>query len=329
MSPFVMIEVTLDGGVRMCGCGAWMPTVVGNLKEHTLTDILASPAAQKIRQSIIDGTYEYCNEKLCGVIASNGLNSVDTVPPNVKALLQHADRFEMPHHISFQGDRTCNLSCPSCRTGIVKTPDQAKQSQAEIGKLIANNLFSTPSDQRMVVEVSGTGELFASELLMTFVNSIDRQKFPNCKLHVGTNGLLCPDRWNRIENNESFVEKVTVSIDASQAATYEAIRRGGYWPDLLKAMKFLQSKKHQLGLKLHTRMIVQQQNYKEMRSFYDLCQTFDVDTVEYSRITNWSTWSLAEFVRHDVFQPSHSEFNLAQQELDSVRPLPGTWFSGL
>ena len=61
LSPFVMIEVGLNGDVRMCGCGSWMPAVVGNLTESTLTEILSSELAQKIRQSIIDGTYHYCN----------------------------------------------------------------------------------------------------------------------------------------------------------------------------------------------------------------------------------------------------------------------------
>lgn len=329
LSPFVMIEVTLDGSVRMCGCAAWLPTVVGNLKENTLTSILASAKAQEIRQSIIDGTFRYCNEKLCGVIASNALNDLDNVPLNVKSLLDDASKFDMPHHISFQGDRTCNLSCPSCRTGIIKTSEEQREQQAQIGKLISKNLFSEPTDQRIVLEVSGTGELFASDLLMSFVNSVDKIKFPNFKLHIGTNGLLCPERWHRILNIESFVEKITVSIDAAQQTTYERLRRGGRWDDILDAMRFLQDKKHSLGIKLHTRMIVQQQNYKEIKEFYDLCQTFDVDVVEYSRITNWGTWTSHEFKSHDVFNQSHPEFALAQNTINSVKHLPSTWFGGL
>ena len=329
LSPFVMIEVTLDGSVRMCGCGAWLPTVVGNLKENTLASILASDTAREIRQSIIDGTFQYCNEKLCGVIANDGLNDLSTVPPNVKKLLNNAAQFEMPHHISFQGDRTCNLSCPSCRTGIIKTPDEKKEQQAQIGKIISANLFSQASDQRIVLETSGTGELFASELLISFVNGIEKTKFPNFKLHIDTNGLLCPERWHKILDLDNFVEKITVSIDAAYGPTYEQIRRGGHWNDILDAMKFLQNKKHSLGIELHTRMIVQQQNYKEIKDFYNLCQTFDVDVVEYSRLTNWRTWSTSEFQRHDVFIPTHPEFNQAKLAIDSVKSLPGTWFAGL
>lgn len=325
----MMIEVDLDGNVRMCGCAGWLPTVIGNLKENTLVSMLSSDTAREIRQSMIDGTFQYCNENLCGVMASNGLNDLSTVPPNVKKLLSDATQFEMPHHISFQGDRTCNLSCPSCRLGIIKTPDEKKEQQAQIGKLISANLFSQASDQRIVLETSGTGELFASELLMSFVNGIEKTKFPNFKLHIGTNGLLCPERWHKISGLDEFVEKITVSIDAAHGPTYEQLRRGGHWNNILDAMKFLQNKKQSLGFKLHTRMIVQQQNYKEIKDFYELCQTFDVDVVEYSRLTNWGTWLPSEFQRHDVFNPVHPEFNQAKLAIDSVKSLPGTWFAGL
>jgi len=329
LTPFVMIEVTLNGDVRMCGCGAWMPTTIGNLTKTTLQNMLTSELAQKIRQSIIDGSYVYCNEKLCGVITNNGLNSIDTVPLNIKSLFNDASTFEMPHHISFQGDETCNLSCPSCRTHIKKTPLEQQQEQHRVGKIVSNNLFSKATDQKIKLEVSGTGEVFASPMLMNFVNSIDRSKFPNLELAIGTNGLMCEQNWHRLGNMQASVKKITVSIDASQAATYEKIRRGGKWEQLLQAMKFLQNKKHLQGIALHTRMIVQQQNYSEIESFYQLCQQFDVDLVEYSRVTNWGTWSQKEFQFHDVFNPGHPEFETAQLEIAKVKQLSRTWFAGL
>jgi MoaA/NifB/PqqE/SkfB family radical SAM enzyme len=306
-----------------------MPSTIGNLTRTTLKEMLSSDLAQKIRQSIIDGSYVYCNEKLCGVITNHALNSIDTVPPNITALLGDASKFEMPHHISFQGDETCNLSCPSCRTSVKKTPPEKLQEQQHIGKLISENLFSEPTDQRIKLELSGTGEVFASPLLLNFINSIDPSNFPNLELDIGTNGLLCQQNWHRLGLMQSSVKKVTVSIDASQASTYEKLRRGGQWKNLLESMNFLQNKKHSQGMALHTRMIVQQQNYPEIESFYQMCQQFDVDIVEYSRVTNWGTWSQKEFQFHDVVNPAHAEYKIAQAEIDKVKKLSGTWFAGL
>ena len=53
------------------------------------------------------------------------------MPPNIKLLFDDVSKFEMPHHISFQGDETCNLSCPSCRTRIKKTPPEQQQAQRQ------------------------------------------------------------------------------------------------------------------------------------------------------------------------------------------------------
>jgi MoaA/NifB/PqqE/SkfB family radical SAM enzyme len=329
LSPFVMIEVTIEGDVRMCGCGGWMPTTIGNLKETTLKEMLHSDLAQKIRQSIIDGSYVYCNEKLCGVIANNSLNTINTVPANIRELFDDPAKFEMPHHISFQGDETCNLSCPSCRTKIIKTPKEQQAEQLRIGEIVSNNLFHQASDKKIKLECSGTGEVFASPMLMNFINSIDCSKFPNLELDIGTNGLMCEQNWHRLGDKHRAIKKITVSIDASQAGTYEKLRRGGKWPKILEAMKFLQSKKHELGFALHTRIIVQQQNYTQMESFYNLCQTFDVDTVEYSRVTNWGTWNFLEFNSQDVLNPVHPEYELAQAELARVKKLSGTWFAGM
>ncbi len=329
MSPWVMIEVTLTGDVRMCGCGSWMPSTIGNLRHQTLESMLSSSLAVEIRQSIVDGTYHYCNEKLCGVITNESLNTIDNIPPKVKSLFDDTTQFVFPHHISFQGDRTCNLSCPSCRHQVIKTPDHLLDSQREIGKLVAKNLFSVPSSEKIVLELSGTGEFFASELLMSFVTVIDRTQYPHLKFHIGTNGLLAESRWHKIAKLESAIEKITVSIDAANALTYEKLRRGGKWENLLSAMKFLQNKKHHKGLILHTRMIVQRDNYQEMADFYDFCKSFDVDVVEYSRITNWGTFTPKEFADIDVFDTCHSQHQQAKAALGKVRKLSDTWLGGL
>ncbi len=284
--------------------------------------MLKSNLALNIRKSIIDGSYTFCNEKLCGVIANNSLNTIDTVPPNIEALFDDPAKFEMPHHISFQGDATCNLSCPSCRTTIIKTPKEQQAEQLQIGQLVSSNLFSEPSDNKIKLETSGTGEVFASEMIMSFINHIDLAKFPKFELDIGTNGLMCEKNWHRLGDKHKAISKITVSIDASQADTYEKLRRGGKWPKILESMRFLQEQKHKYNFALHTRLIVQQQNYTQMKSFYDLCQTWDVNTVEYSRVTNWGTWTFMEYNFHDVFNTQHPEHTQAKIELAKVNNYP-------
>ena len=325
LSPFVEIEVTTSGRVRMCGCKAWMPRTVGDLTTHSLEEILASEWAQRIRQSIIDGTYQYCNENTCGILQNNRLNEYDTVPSDVKPLLADASRFNLPHWITIQGDNTCNLSCPSCRTQVIKpSPDQVAQRE-RLGRIIVDNLLPKASDQKFVIHVSTSGEVFASDLLLNLLSGIDLDRLPNFELCLQTNALLATKKWHRIQHLERALNFVMVSIDAATAQTYETVRRGGTWQQLVTSMEFLAEKKQQFGFELRTRMVVQNQNFQEILQFYEFSQGFDVDRVEYSQLTDWNTWSKEEFRKHNVLDPAHINYQQATRELEKVRNLPGVW----
>lgn len=329
LSPFVMIEVELNGGVRLCGCSSWMPTTIGNLTVNTLEEILSSPLAKKIRQSIIDGTYQYCNEQYCGIIANDELNTIDTLPDNVKHMITDSNLFEMPHWISIQGDDVCNLSCPSCRTGVIKPDPGQIRKREQLGKTITENLFSQPTDKKILVHISGTGEVFASPLLMNLLSTINLNHLPNFQLCIQSNGLMAKKNWHRISHLESTIQHVIISIDAATAETYQVVRRGGTWKQLTSAMKFLQNKKHELGFDFRTRMVVQNRNYQEIQQFYDFCKSYDVDRIEYSKITDWSTWPAREFKEHNVFDPSHPNHAVVKQNIHAVQKLPGVWCQGI
>jgi hypothetical protein len=75
-------------------------------------------------------------------------------------------------------------------------------------------------------------------------------------------------------------------------------------------------------------MVVQQQNYKQMKSFYDMSVNYDADQIDYCRISDWSTYSPGEFVTHDVFDPAHPEYQSALQCQQQVADLPRAWFAG-
>jgi wyosine [tRNA(Phe)-imidazoG37] synthetase (radical SAM superfamily) len=124
------------------------------------------------------------------------------------------------------------------------------------------------------------------------------------------------------------VNKVTITFDAAQAKTYEVLRRGGTWPELLDSLEFLSAKKKENGMALHTRMVVQQKNYKEILEFYNLSKRYGADCVEYTRLTDWHTWSQKEFMENDVFDTKHPEHNNAIGQLQLVKTYSNVWLSG-
>jgi molybdenum cofactor biosynthesis enzyme MoaA len=328
ITPFILISIAESGQVYLCGCTWWMSQPVGNILQSTLDEILSSDTAKNIRQSIIDGSYVYCNEKVCGVMANDGLNTIDTLPPNVAMLVTDSNKYNLPYHIHLSLDQTCNLSCPSCRTQVIKVPDEQKQQQREIGRTILKNLFSTPTDQKMIIEISAGGELFSSEMLMEMLSGIEVDRFPNLEIHIGTNATLITKRWSRIQSVEKFVKKITVSIDAGSPEVYEVVRRGGKWKDLCNGMDFLKEKKKSIKFELNGRLIFQQANYKDSQKFYDLCQSWNCDLAEFSRIYNWNTWTKSVFDQHDVYNSNHTEFEQAKAIIDRMKANPKTWFNG-
>lgn len=330
LSPFVMIDVDLNGQVSLCGCSSWLPTSVGNLFESSLEEILSSPKAVAIRQSIIDGTYQYCNEKNCGIINNNQLIPIETVPPLVLPLLNDSTRFKWPNEIQLAGDKVCNLSCPSCRTEVIKVPPDRQQEFIDLGNLLSDNLFSRATDEIINLTLSTTGELFASPMLMAFVGRICQRDFPNLTLSIQTNGLMCEKNWHRLNELQSSVSKLTITIDAAHGSTYKKLRRGGNWFNLIKSMEFLSRKKKEIGMTLHTRMVVQRDNVKEMLDFYNFSKQYDADRIEYVRLldNNQIEYKNEEFLKHDVFNPNNPEYHQAISMLQQVKNLPHVFFAG-
>lgn len=328
ITPFILVSIQELGDVYLCGCTWWMSQPVGNIYKSTLDEILSSQTAKDIRQSIIDGSYVYCNEKVCGVIANNGLNTIDTLPPNVAVLVNDSSKYNLPYHIHLVLDQTCNLSCPSCRTQVIKVPNKQKQQQKDLGRTILKNLFSTPTDQKMIIEISGGGELFSSEMLMEMLLGVNVKQFPNLEIHIGTNATLVVKKWKRIQSIEKFIKKITVSVDAGSAPVYERVRRGGKWKDLCNGMEFLKNKKQELNFELNGRLIFQKENYQDSMNFYNLCQQWNCDLAEYSRIFNWNTWSIKEFLQQDVYHNNHPEYLQAVEIVQQLKTLPNTWFNG-
>jgi MoaA/NifB/PqqE/SkfB family radical SAM enzyme len=328
LSPFNTVHINVAGDVHICPCPGWQPQQVGNIFQQTLDEILSSPAAVAIRSSIIDGSYRYCNEKQCALIINDHLNNHSNIPPEVAEQLSDPTCYQKPTTIAFNIDRVCNLSCPSCRTSVIKNTQELIEKQQQIADTVIANLIPETSDQTLEITTSGAGEPFASAMIMSVLQQLSLDKLPKLKINLHTNGLLAPSKWHQIHHIESAVTVVTVSIDAARSDTYAQVRRGGHWPDLIEAMKFLQNKKQKLGFEFRARMIVQKRNYVEANEFYRLCQEFEVDRVEYSRLVNWNTWSMQEFVQNDVFDPAHPERSQALEVIATVKTLPNTWFEG-
>lgn len=65
--PFKRFDVGPSGETLLC-CGHWLPTPIGNIMTQEVGDVLNSHAARKIRASMLDGSFKYCNHLECSAL---------------------------------------------------------------------------------------------------------------------------------------------------------------------------------------------------------------------------------------------------------------------
>jgi MoaA/NifB/PqqE/SkfB family radical SAM enzyme len=327
MDPFTTANVDLYGDVRLCSCSVWMPTTVGNIKENTIEEILNSELASDIRQSIRNGTYEYCNESTCGIINNNRLLEEkdivrDDGNDNAKSTYDRVfdtEVVEPPRQITLSGDLICNLSCPSCRSSVITETDEEKHDRAGIISNINKNLFSGKDDRWVTIYLSLGGELFASPLMLDFIKDFPVDRYPKAEFKIQSNGLLIKKRWDRIKHLEKNIFNITITADSQDSDTYKKLRRGGQFSTLVENLEFLAQLKKELGFQLVLRMVLQKDNASEIEQFFNFAMKYEADSVEYQFLQNRGTFSDVEFRELNVLNPEHELHNQIVEDLRRLK----------
>lgn len=312
--PFESVEVHLTGDVYVC-CPSWLKKPIGNIQQHSIKDVWNSPAAQEIRSTIIDGSYRHCDRNECPFLQT-GVAVVSDLAPSTVSRIKADKTTTLPYtplDIMLTYDPSCNLSCPSCRTSKVSftqdSPEYAKSKA--ITQNIYDDFIRDSGHSPLRLNVTGSGDPFASLVYRQFLEELDGAKFPNLKIDLQTNGLLfTPHMWERLHRIHDNIDNVYVSIDAAREETYAQVRRGGQWETLLKNMEFLGGLRKQSKIKnLTARFVVQKANYREMPAFAKLFHGLGCNSIYFSRMTDWSTWSSEEFKKQLVFLPNHPDYD--------------------
>ena len=237
--PFTQFDLYEDGKVYAC-CNAWLPTPIGNLNHAGVMDIWNSQTSHAIRQSILDGSFRYCDHKVCPAIQNGSLPTLESSADN--PLFHNAivngqlDQAEAPTFINLCNDASCNLYCPSCRPSRINHPaGKQYEKRQHLQDLLEDELFSEPNGRHFTVSVTGSGDPFASAVFRKFLYELNGSDFPNLAISLQTNGVLLTERsWLRMKDIHSNIKSIIVSFDAGTESTYSQTRRGGNWNLLLE-----------------------------------------------------------------------------------------------
>jgi len=314
--PFSRVRIDASGDVFSC-CPQYLKKgkqeySLGNVFFNTFDEIWNSDKAKKLRYSVSQGNFEYCN-KICSVLTSPSSHP-DAIIPR-KTAGYHYKRWQDCHQdkspaiVGTAIDDSCNLHCITCRNHVrVKSDEENKRISYILEEFIRPALKNC---EKLLYCMNG--EFLVSKPYQQFLQTITPSDFPSLTLTLYTNGqLFTPERWGKFQTNLKGMEvHLNVSIDATSKDVYEKIRRGAKWETLCKNMEYISSLRATGGIsKLVTAFVVQKNNLYEINDFVFLAKKWCVDNIHFQRFYKPSYIDSQVYAEHDVFSlenPMRSE----------------------
>lgn len=322
-APFIQFDV-LERSTHLC-CASWLQQSAGDLSSaEDWRDVWNSPAAQDIRASIHDGSYRYCNKIACPKIQGDDLIPATELAEQ-SALWREILEAELaalpvgPETVNLAYDRTCNLSCPSCRVEKFAADEALRQ---RFDQLQQSRILPMLKHAKIVF-VTGSGDPFASKNFRRLMSELTADDYPQLRFQIMTNGMLfTPKQWAEFPALHRRTRLLKISVDAATGPTHELLRRGARWPVMLENMAF-GGRLLADGLIEHYELVftVQRENYREMGDAVDLAKAMGADGIYFARMTNWGTFSDEDYRDKAVFLPSHPDHSdfLERMQDDRLR----------
>ena len=160
----------------------------------------------------------------------------------------------------------CNLNCDMCASRNLdysSIPKHVKKTHEEVKKYF---------DKRITLFLTGNGDVLARKDTRKLLQNFDCKKYSKVTFEILTNGLLFqPKMWEKIKHNNYVY--ANISIDAGTKETYEKLRRGGKWEQLMKALEvFKKAKEEGKFRSVNINMTVMKSNFREIPQFVEMAR---------------------------------------------------------
>jgi len=280
---------------------------IGSPQETTIDEIWNSSMAVKIRESVLDGSYRYCNDQVCWRLLSKSLYKNENITDRTWRTIidKHKTKLEGgPRFLNIGYNQNCNLHCLMCREKPVLNTDRSSIEKAY------RRLMEYDFSNVEKLTIPGGGEIFINDDYMEIVAKT-KDLFPNLKeVWLYSNGMLFDEKnWVRVAPlGKNYELKIFISLDAATKETYLKIRRGSNWERVMDNLKMLSEKRRS---KKYNQLIfafcVQRDNYMEMPQFVRMAKEIGADAVHFERLFH----APAELCVHQSEHPEHQGFRAA------------------
>ena len=321
MKPFKNVEIMPSGDVLVC-CQLWLPATIGNVLQNTLKEIWVSDKANKLRGTILDGTYKYCNGATCHYL--KGTDSSMVIPKHKFT----GASINLPEHIMLSVDESCNLHCPSCRLNkkMIAGNNIINHTSYKVIAAVLDQVFDTPHDNHIRIGLDGLGDVFSSAIYRHIIDNrpyfSNLDLWPNVKFLFYTNGVMMTEKiqkkwYNLINKSKQFV----ISIDAGNKESYDKVRLGGDWDLLWKNLDYLYDTvlSQRSDVTWSWQVVLQRDNYKSFPELIERAYKYS-DNLPFvcgAPIFNWSTFTQDEYNDRAVWLSTSPEYNQLHDMLES------------
>ena len=293
--PFENIYVMPNGRVRVCG---WADGAIGNLIDQDVDEIWHGERAERIRESVRNGSFEFCRQMSCPFCENNSLQDVDE-----KELAELCVAAERPININAAIDYTCNHSCPTCRDSVYVGNEEYRKNV----DLMAEKLIPYINKAKRL-STDGQGDAFASPAVMKMLERI-RPEDKDTHITIETNGALFNEKnWEKIKHLGDYHLTVIVTPNSFDKDAFTYLN-GGHdtYDQVMHNLSFLRGlREKNLINSYKVSIVVQDRNFRELPSFVKRClEEFHVDVVVVKPVYHWFGLSEDDYWFKDILNPLH------------------------
>lgn len=257
------------GTIRACSWAGYY--LLGNLRDNSLLEVYHSEAAKRFRQTLLNGTYDFCNEENCPWMANNMLESqmveVDEIPT-------------YPQIISLAYDRRCNYHCTCCISRCDDKIDPIIQEKIE--KEVRKALPHVKN-----FSANGLGEFFVSESMMKLISEWKPEEIENAEFDLETNGSLFHKKnWDKIQNIGNAKLNVALTVHSFDEAAYQYLSGTNIKINqIIENLKFVKKLREEGKINcLEIATVLQERNFRTLPEFVSRClNEFGADVVRIRR----------------------------------------------
>jgi len=185
-----------------------------------------------------------------------------------------------PSYLQIEPTAKCNLKCTTCLRSRLKdevNSDMELDTFKSIVDQLRSHVYSTQA-----INLTGCGEPFLNPNLIDMVKYAKKK---GLKVTLVSNFTVTTEK-KLLELIEAELDTLAVSIDGATKKTFEAIRIGAVFEDILKKVIFVVKMKEKLGVrkpKLYFNCVIFKENSYEAKKIVGLAEKLRIDGIVFSK----------------------------------------------